>query len=68
MHGYDLPACFYLTTILDAPLRLKLREEMLALQHGFVTATILVTHDPEEAALLAEEIMVLEGGLVLQSG
>lgn len=41
---------------------------MLALQQGFVTATILVTHDPEEAALLAEEIMVLEGGLVLQSG
>jgi ABC-type sugar transport system ATPase subunit len=68
VHWYDLPACCYLPTILDAPLRMKLREEMLALQQEFGTATILVTHDPEEAALLADGITVLEGGPVLQSG
>jgi ABC-type sulfate/molybdate transport systems ATPase subunit len=30
--------------------------------------TILVTHDPAEAALLADELLVLESGRVLQSG
>jgi molybdate transport system permease protein len=29
---------------------------------------IIVTHDPEEAALLADELLVLEGGRVLQTG
>jgi molybdate transport system permease protein len=53
---------------LDAPLRANLRQEMLALQSEFGTATTLVTHDPAEAALLADELLVLEGGRVLQSG
>jgi ABC-type sugar transport system ATPase subunit/ABC-type sulfate transport system permease component len=53
---------------LDAPLRSTLRQEMLALQNEFDATTILVTHDPAEAALLADELLVLEGGRVLQSG
>ena len=53
---------------LDAPLRSSLRQEMLALQNEFNATTILVTHDPAEAALLADELLVLEGGRVLQSG
>ena len=53
---------------LDAPLRASLRQEMLALQNEFGAATIIVTHDPAEAALLADELLVLEGGRVLQSG
>ncbi len=53
---------------LDAPLRSHLRREMLALQDEFDAATILVTHDPAEAALLADELLVLEGGRVLQCG
>ena len=53
---------------LDAPLRSALRQEMLTLQNEFDAATILVTHDPMEAALLADELLVLEGGRVLQSG
>ncbi|MGH7248188.1 MAG: ATP-binding cassette domain-containing protein, partial [Pseudomonadota bacterium] len=53
---------------LDAPLRSSLRQEMLALQGAFPATTILVTHDPAEAALLADELLVLEGGCVLQSG
>jgi ABC-type sulfate/molybdate transport systems ATPase subunit len=41
---------------------------MLALQNELTAATILVTHDPTEAAMLADEILVFESGRVLQSG
>ncbi len=53
---------------LDAPLRSALRQEMFTLQNEVDATTILVTHDPTEAALLADELLVLEGGRVLQSG
>ncbi len=53
---------------LDAPLRSALRQDMLTLQSEFGATTILVTHDPAEAALLADELLVLESGRVLQSG
>ena len=53
---------------LDAPLRAALREELLAMQRAFAGTTILVTHDPAEATLLADELLVLEAGRVLQSG
>jgi ABC-type Fe3+/spermidine/putrescine transport system ATPase subunit/ABC-type sulfate transport system permease component len=53
---------------LDAPLRARLRTELLALQGAFGATTILVTHDPEEAALLADELLVLDSGRPLQSG
>ena len=53
---------------LDAPLRAMLREELLELQGEFAGTTVLVTHDPAEAMLLADELLVLEGGRVLQSG
>jgi ABC-type Fe3+/spermidine/putrescine transport system ATPase subunit len=53
---------------LDAPLRTSLRQELRELQAEFGATTILVTHDPEEAALLADELLVLEAGRVLQSG
>ena len=53
---------------LDAPLRARLRREMLALQSELSATTILVTHDPAEAAMLADEILVFENGRALQSG
>ena len=53
---------------LDAPLRSRLRREMLTLQNELTATTILVTHDPAEAAMLADEILVFENGRVLQSG
>jgi len=53
---------------LDAPLRARLRREMLALQGELAATTILVTHDPAEAAMLADEILVFENGRVLQAG
>jgi molybdate transport system ATP-binding protein/molybdate transport system permease protein len=53
---------------LDAPLRGRLRQEMLTLQRELGAATILVTHDPEEAALLADELLVIADGRALQAG
>jgi molybdate transport system permease protein len=53
---------------LDAPVRDRLRRELRRLQREVGLSTVLVTHDPEEAALLADEIVVLDDGRVLQSG
>jgi molybdate transport system permease protein len=53
---------------LDAPVRAELRREMRRLQRDAGLSTILVTHDPEEAAMLADEIVVVSDGEVLQSG
>ena len=55
-------------TGLDAPVRDRLRRELRALQHSSGLSTVIVTHDPEEAALLADEIVVLEDGRILQAG
>jgi ABC-type sulfate/molybdate transport systems ATPase subunit/ABC-type sulfate transport system permease component len=53
---------------LDAPVRRELRRELRSLQRDAGLSTVLVTHDPEEAAFLADEIVVLADGLVLQAG
>jgi molybdate transport system permease protein len=53
---------------LDAPVRGELRRELRRLQREVNLSTVIVTHDPEEAAMLADEIVVVSDGLVLQSG
>jgi molybdate transport system permease protein len=53
---------------LDTPLRARLRQDLLALQAEMNATTILVTHDPAEAMLLADELILLEAGRVLQVG
>jgi ABC-type Fe3+/spermidine/putrescine transport system ATPase subunit/ABC-type sulfate transport system permease component len=53
---------------LDAPVRAELRRELRRLQREVNLSTVIVTHDPEEAAMLADEIVVLSDGQVLQSG
>ena len=53
---------------LDAPLRAELRAALRQLQEETAATTILVTHDPEEAFLLADEILVLQHGQLLQAG
>jgi ABC-type Fe3+/spermidine/putrescine transport system ATPase subunit/ABC-type sulfate transport system permease component len=53
---------------LDAPLRTRLRREFRALQREVDATTILVTHDPEEAFLLADELLLLDAGRVVQAG
>ncbi len=55
-------------SMLDAPLRAQLRRELRELQDEIEATTILVTHDPEEVFLLADEILVLNDGHVLQAG
>ncbi len=53
---------------LDTPLRHELRREVHRLLAEYGIACVLVTHDPEEAALLADEVLVLAAGRVLQAG
>jgi molybdate transport system permease protein len=52
---------------LDAPLRRRLREELRQLQREIEATMVIVTHDPDEAALLGDQILVLDEGRVLQA-
>lgn len=53
---------------LDTPRRRSLQQSLCALQRELSAVTVMVTHDPDEAALLADEVLVLEQGRVLQCG
>ncbi len=53
---------------LDVPVRSQLRRELRRVLHEGACASVLVTHDPEEAALLADEILVIDDGHLLQAG
>ncbi|HEV2426621.1 MAG TPA: ATP-binding cassette domain-containing protein, partial [Acidimicrobiales bacterium] len=53
---------------LDVPVRAELRRELRTLQRETGIASVVVTHDPEEAAYLADEVMVIAGGRCLQAG
>ncbi|MDQ2884451.1 MAG: ATP-binding cassette domain-containing protein [Actinomycetota bacterium] len=55
-------------TGLDAPVRDELRHELRRLQRDTAITTVIVTHDPVEAALLADEVLVLDFGRVEQGG
>ncbi|MER5389801.1 ABC transporter ATP-binding protein [Saccharopolyspora sp. NPDC002686] len=51
---------------LDAQLRVRLREEVVALQRRIGTTTILVTHDQEEALAVSDRIAVMDQGVIHQ--
>ena len=53
---------------LDTSLRAQLREDLLTLQDEVDLTTVLVTHDPADALRLADELLLLQDGRVLQSG
>jgi iron(III) transport system ATP-binding protein len=54
---------------LDAPLRVQLRSDTLALMKEEHVTCMMVTHDPEEAMLMGDQIVVLDGqGLLQQVG
>jgi ABC-type sulfate/molybdate transport systems ATPase subunit len=53
---------------LDQMERERLRGEVLALLQDFGGTTILVTHNLQEAYLMAKRIAVLDGGRILQAG
>ena len=51
---------------LDAKLRLELRSEIKAIQREFNITTIFVTHDQEEAFSVADKIMLMNEGELIQ--
>jgi molybdate transport system ATP-binding protein len=53
---------------LDAGTRPAVRADLRRHLAGYTGATLLVTHDPVEALVLADRIVVLENGLVVQQG
>ena len=52
----------------DTPLRRRLREEARQSLRAAKTATLMVTHDPEEALAMADKILVLDQGEIVQYG
>ncbi|HEY3752968.1 MAG TPA: ATP-binding cassette domain-containing protein [Pseudonocardiaceae bacterium] len=55
-------------TGLDTPVRDELRRVLRAMQRETALTTVLVTHDPQEAALLSDEVLLFMDGRVLQAG
>jgi iron(III) transport system ATP-binding protein len=53
---------------LDARVRVRLRDEIKALQRRLGVTTILVTHDQEEALAMADRIVVMNQGTIDQVG
>jgi molybdate transport system ATP-binding protein len=53
---------------LDAETREAVRVELDEQLSAFAGCVVLVTHDPLEAMLLADRVLVLEGGTVVQDG
>jgi molybdate transport system ATP-binding protein len=53
---------------LDVATRREVRAELIAHLEDFPGARVLVTHDPVEAVVMADRIVVLEGGKVSQEG
>ena len=53
---------------LDALERVRLRQEIRALQQKLGVTTIMVTHDQEEALALADRIVVMNHGVIEQIG
>jgi osmoprotectant transport system ATP-binding protein len=53
---------------LDTMTRRAIHQEFLSLRKAEPISTIIVTHDPQEAVALAEHMVVMMAGKVLQSG
>ena len=51
---------------LDAPLRAKMRRELLKVRERFNLPVIFITHDPEDVAALAQTVVVYDAGRVRQ--
>jgi molybdate transport system ATP-binding protein len=53
---------------LDAAIRLRLQNELLALQRRYGLTTLMVSHDLGEVYRLAQQVFVLEGGRLARQG
>ncbi|MFA4902624.1 MAG: ATP-binding cassette domain-containing protein [Desulfobaccales bacterium] len=51
---------------LDALLRARMRQELLRVQERFNLPVILITHDPEDVAALAQTVVVYDAGRIRQ--
>ncbi|MCZ6827987.1 MAG: ATP-binding cassette domain-containing protein [Gammaproteobacteria bacterium] len=52
---------------IDPLTRMDIQEQLLALHEAEPVTTVLVTHDMQEALLLADEIVIMEAGRVVQA-
>ena len=53
---------------LDARTRLETRAQLRGHLSGYAGATVLVTHDPLDALMLADRLVIIEDGRVVQTG
>ena len=53
---------------LDTTSRAELRKDLRRLRREAPIPTVIVTHDPEDVAVLADEVLVLQHGATLQCG
>ena len=53
---------------LDADLRQKLRMELTALQRSLGIPMVLITHDPSDVEVFADEVVHVDGGRVVMAG
>ncbi len=53
---------------LDAQVRMALGQELLRLQRETGITTVMVTHDQQEALALADRVVLMNGGRVVQAG
>jgi iron(III) transport system ATP-binding protein len=53
---------------LDATLRVQVRADTLGLLKETGVATLMVTHDPEEAMFMADRLLVMNDGRIVQAG
>ena len=53
---------------LDPGLTVHMRKEIGTLQAGYGITTVMATNDPDDAMTLADWLIVVEGGTVVQSG
>ncbi|MGY4101474.1 ABC transporter ATP-binding protein [Nocardia sp. R16R-3T] len=53
---------------LDASTRLQVRADLAHHLHDYTGHTVLVTHDPLDAMVLADRLVILENGTVVQQG
>lgn len=52
---------------LDSALRKKMRQEIAALQSRLNIPVVLITHDPEDAACLADQVFCIQDGRIVKS-
>ncbi|MFF2557426.1 ABC transporter ATP-binding protein [Nocardia sp. NPDC058058] len=53
---------------LDASTRLQVRADLARHLRGYTGHTVLVTHDPLDAMVLADRLIILEDGAIVQEG